>query len=330
VVAGILQHIEEAGIHSGDSAAVLPPYRVSRELQDEMRTIARRLALRLGVVGLMNVQFAIHEGQIYVIEVNPRASRTVPFIAKAVGVPLVRLAAQVIAGKTLAELGFTEEPAVPGVFVKAPVFPFRRFPGVDPRLGPEMKSTGEVMGAAEGFGEAFAKAWLGAGNRLPLEGTAFLTVHDRDKEALLPVALRLRQLGFRLKATAGTAQYLTGQGIPVTTVQKVHEGRPNVADQLINGEIDLVVNTPLGRESQIDDSVIRQTALKYGIPCITTLSGAMACAEGIDAMKKGALSVRSLQEWHALAVTVKAESVEAGPDDRPRKMSTSQRNRQLP
>ncbi len=298
VVGGILQHIEEAGIHSGDSAAVLPPYKVSLGHQNEMRDIARRLAGRLGVVGLMNVQFAIHEGQIYVIEVNPRASRTVPFIAKAVGVPLVRLAAQVMAGHSLEELGFTEEPKVPGIFVKAPVFPFRRFPGVDPLLGPEMKSTGEVMGAALTFGEAFAKAWFGAGNSLPLSGSAFLSVNDRDKEALLPVALRLRQLGFHLLATAGTARFLTGQGIPVESVSKVHEERPHIADRMIDGQVHLIINTPLGRDSQIDDRVIRQTALKYGIPCITTLSGARAIAEGIAALKKGPLQVKSLQEWH--------------------------------
>ncbi len=182
VVCGILQHIEEAGIHSGDSAAVLPPYKVSRADQDEMREIARRLALRLGVVGLMNVQFALVGGKIYVLEVNPRASRTVPFIAKAVGVPLAALAARVMAGESLEQVGFTAEPAVPGVFVKAPVFPFRRFPSVDPVLGPEMKSTGEVMGASHAFGNAFAKAWmLAAGHRVPLAGAAFLSVHDRDK-----------------------------------------------------------------------------------------------------------------------------------------------------
>ncbi|MCB1054024.1 MAG: ATP-grasp domain-containing protein, partial [Acidobacteria bacterium] len=290
--------IEEAGIHSGDSAAVLPPYRVSAELQDEMREIGRRLAIRLGVVGLMNIQFAVYQGQVYVLEVNPRASRTVPFIAKAVGVPLVRLAAQLMVGKSLEELGFTEEPPVPGVFVKAPVFPFRRFPGVDPVLGPEMKSTGEVMGHSDSFGNAFAKAWLGAGHRLPLKGSAFLSVHDQDKEALLPIALRLRQLGFRLCSTHGTASFLKEQGLEVERVRKVHEQRPHVADLLINGEIDLVVNTPLGRESQKDDMVIRQTALRYDIPCITTLSGARAAVEGIAAMRKDGLSARSLQSLH--------------------------------
>ncbi|HET9225284.1 MAG TPA: ATP-grasp domain-containing protein, partial [Thermoanaerobaculia bacterium] len=297
VVAGVLQHIEEAGIHSGDSVAVLPPYRVSQEDQDVMRDIARRLALRLGVVGLMNVQFALKDGQVYVLEVNPRASRTVPFIAKAVGVALVKLAVRVMAGESLESVGFTEEPRVPGVFVKAPVFPFRRFPGVDPVLGPEMKSTGEVMGASASFGHAFAKAWLGAGHELPMEGTAFLSVHDRDKPSLLPVARRFAELGFRLVATEGTAAFLTENGLEVKTVQKVHdEARPHVVDHLINGEIDLVVNTPLGRESHEDDGIIRRTALKHDIPCITTLSGAMAAAEGIAALRRDGLAVRPLQE----------------------------------
>jgi carbamoyl-phosphate synthase large subunit len=214
-------------------------------------------------------------------------------------VPLVKIATWVMAGKTLDEVGFTEEPRVPGVFVKAPVFPFRRFPGVDPVLGPEMKSTGEVMGSSTSFGNAFAKAWMGAGHALPLEGTAFLSVHDRDKPALLPVARCLTDLGFELVATAGTAGFLTTNGLSVRTVQKVHEGRPHVVDHLINGEIALVVNTPLGQASHEDDGEIRRTALKYDVPCITTLSGAMAAAEGIAALRRDGLSVRSLQEMHA-------------------------------
>ncbi len=298
VVAGILQHIEEAGIHSGDSAAVLPPQRVGDEALDQMRQIARRLALRLGVVGLMNVQFAIHQGEVYVLEVNPRASRTVPFIAKAVGIPLVKLAAKVMAGQSLVDLGFTAEPVAPGVFVKAPVFPFRRFTGVDPVLGPEMKSTGEVMGSSPHFGNAFAKSWVAAGHKLPLGGTAFVSVHDTDKEALLPVAGRLAEVGFELTATSGTADFLTSRGLAVRRINKVHEGRPHIVDHLINREIDLVVNTPLGRESREDDAFIRQTALKYDIPCITTLSGAMAAVEGIAAWKSQELDVVSLQEWH--------------------------------
>ncbi|MEM1203199.1 MAG: carbamoyl-phosphate synthase large subunit [Acidobacteriota bacterium] len=301
VVCGILQHIEEAGIHSGDSAAVLPPYRVGPFDLDQMRDIARRLALRLGVVGLMNVQFAIYEGGIYVLEVNPRASRTVPFIAKAVGVPLVRLAARVMAGEKLRDIGFTDEPHVPGVFVKMPVFPFRRFPGVDPVLGPEMKSTGEVMGGARRrFGAAFAKAWIGAGHRLPTSGRAFVSVHDRDKKALVPVVRKLIGLDFSILATDGTARYLEGQGLPVERTLKVHEGHPNVVDTLINQGIDLVINTPLGRESHLDDGVIRTTALKYDVPCVTTLSGAMAAVEGIAALKAEDIAVRSLQAYAEL------------------------------
>jgi carbamoyl-phosphate synthase large subunit len=299
VVAGVLQHIEEAGIHSGDSAAVLPPYKVAPKDVDEMRGIARRLALRLGVVGLMNVQFALHRGLVYVLEVNPRASRTVPFIAKAVGVPLVAIAARVMAGETLAEIGFTEEPPVPRVFVKAPVFPFRRFPGVDPVLGPEMKSTGEVMGISHDFGAAFAKAWIAAGHRLPLAGTAFLSVHDRDKPGLLPVAQGLARLGFRLAATAGTAEFLGRQGLTVEAWPKVYEGqRPHVVDRLLSREVDLVVNTPLGQASHADDATIRQTALKHDIPCITTLSGAMAAVEGIAALQQGRLEVEPIQELY--------------------------------
>ncbi|NJL29505.1 MAG: carbamoyl-phosphate synthase large subunit, partial [Thermoanaerobaculia bacterium] len=296
VVCGILQHIEEAGIHSGDSAAMLPPYRVGPFDLDQMREIACRLALRLGVVGLMNVQFAIHEGGIYVLEVNPRASRTVPFIAKAVGIPLVAHACRVMAGQTLEEIGFTEEPPVPGVFVKMPVLPFRRFPGVDPVLGPEMKSTGEVMGISPKFGAAFAKAWIAAGHKLPLSGRAFLSVHDRDKRALLPVARKLSSLGFELVATEGTAETLRGFGLAVEQVRKVHEGHPHVVDELNEKRIHLVINTPLGRESHEDDAAIRQTALKLDIPCITTLSGAMAAAEGIAAIRRGEIGVKALQE----------------------------------
>ena len=195
------------------------------------------------------MQFAVYQGKVFVLEVNPRASRTVPFIAKAVGLPLAGIAAQVMAGRSLREIGLTEQPRVPRFFVKVPVFPFNRFPGVDPQLGPEMKSTGEVMGIGETFGEAFAKGWLAANNRLPLSGTAFLTVHDRDKRALLPVALRLQQLGFRLVATDGTAAHLRAQGVPVETVLKLHQGRPHVVDHIKNGEVDLIVNTPLGGDA---------------------------------------------------------------------------------
>jgi carbamoyl-phosphate synthase large subunit len=306
VVCGILQHIEEAGIHSGDSAAVLPPYSVAAENVDAMRDIARLLALRLGVVGLMNVQFAVRRGEVFVLEVNPRASRTVPFIAKAVGVPIIGLASQLMVGKTLEEIGFVEEPPVGAVFVKAPVFPFSRFPGVDPVLGPEMKSTGEVMGWSPSFGQAFAKALLGAGVRLPNEGAAFLSVHDRDKPGLLPVARRLAELGFELLATEGTATFLEERGLEVRVVNKVHEGRPHVGDHLINGEIHLIVNTPMGRESFEDDAHIRTTALRLDIPCITTLSGATAAVEGIASQRETAFSVASLQSLQSKVIAAES------------------------
>ncbi len=307
VVAGVMQHIEEAGIHSGDSAAVLPPHAVDDERVDEMRGIARELALALGVKGLMNVQFALHEGEVYVLEVNPRASRTVPFIAKAVGIPLVGLAARVMAGATLEELGFVEEPPVPGVFVKAPVFPFRRFPGVDPLLGPEMKSTGEVMGVSQDLGQAFAKAWFGAGHDLPTSGVAFLSVNDRDKPALEPIARDLEDLGFHLTATAGTAASLGLAGLEVEVVPKVMDGeRPHVVDRLLSREVDLVVNTPLGQASHIDDAIIRQTALKYDLPCITTLSGARAVVAAIRSLRGGRLDVEPLQSLHARVARARA------------------------
>jgi carbamoyl-phosphate synthase large subunit len=296
VVCGILQHIEEAGVHSGDSAAVLPPHSTAEAELDEMREIGTRLALRLGVRGLMNVQFARHRRQLYVLEVNPRASRTVPFIAKAVGLPLVGIACRVMAGESLEEIGFTREPEVPAVFVKAPVFPFKRFPGVDPQLGPEMKSTGEVMGIDETFGGAFGKAWIGAGNALPQGGTVFLSVTDREKPRLIPVAERLAGLGFRLIATRGTADFLGAQGFRVDAILKVHEGRPNVVDAMINGDVQLVVNTPVGRNPAIDDAYIRRTAMRSSIPCITTLTGAAAAAEAIAAQRAGKLTVRALQE----------------------------------
>ncbi|REJ79914.1 MAG: carbamoyl-phosphate synthase large subunit [Acidobacteria bacterium] len=311
VVCGILEHIEEAGIHSGDSAAVLPPHSVPPELLQRMREIAGRLALRLGVVGLMNVQFAVHEGEIYVLEVNPRASRTVPFIAKATGQPLVSFASLLMVGRTLEEIGFLEEPRLDRYFVKAPVFPFTRFPGNDPLLGPEMKSTGEVMGVSEDFGNAFAKAWIGAGNKVPLQGTVFISVNDRDKDAAVAVAQRLARTGFSLMATSGTARRLRDEGLEVRSVRKVAEGRPHIVDSLLNGEVQLIVNTPLGGESMVDDAEIRTTALRLGIPCVTTVSGAMAAAHGIESLRGDGLSARSLQAIYQDAAQRTRDSVEA-------------------
>ena len=297
VVAGIMQHIEEAGIHSGDSSCVLPPYspQVGARL-DVIRDYTHRLATALNVRGLMNVQYAIKDDTVYVLEVNPRASRTVPFVSKATGVPLARVAAKIMVGRTLAELGLVDEPRINGRFVKASVFPFAKFPGDDPVLGPEMRSTGEVMGFADDFGAAFAKASYGAGLKLPLEGTAFVTVNDRDKPQLLPLARALVTMGFHLVATEGTAAFLNANDLPCDHVYKVLEGRPNAVDMMKNGEIHLVINTPLGRASYFDEKALRTTATQRGIPLITTMSGGQAMVEAIRALRRGALTVKSLQE----------------------------------
>jgi carbamoyl-phosphate synthase large subunit len=300
VIVGIMQHIEEAGIHSGDSACVIPPFHpVVCERLDELRHTTRRLGLALGVRGLMNVQFAIRDGVVHVLEVNPRASRTVPFVAKATGIPIAGLAARVMLGRSLAEVGLTAEPPVIGHFVKESVFPFARFPGEDPILGPEMRSTGEVMGTARDFGTAFYKAQLGAGMRLPARGRAFLSVNDNDKSSLLPIASRLADLGFTLVATRGTAGHLRQHGISCADVYKVLEGRPHVVDLLKNGEIDLIINTPLGRDSYFDEGAMRRTATQRGVPLITTLSGGHAAVEAIRALQAGPIEVRSLQEIYA-------------------------------
>jgi carbamoyl-phosphate synthase large subunit len=299
VLAGVMQHIEEAGVHSGDSACVMPPFHpavVSRI--DTLREHTHRLARALGVRGLMNVQFAIKDGTVYVLEVNPRASRTVPFVAKATGVPIAGIAARVMLGRSLAELGLRDEPVLAARFVKESVLPFRRFPEEDPVLGPEMRSTGEVMGVAPGFGAAFAKAQLAAGMRIPLEGRAFLSVNDNDKPNLLPIARGLSDLGFRLVGTRGTAAYLEGQGLDCGTVFKVLEGRPHVVDLMKNGEIDLLLNTPLGRDSYFDEKRMRTEATQRGIPLVTTLSGGHALLQAILALREGGLEVRSLQETY--------------------------------
>ncbi len=299
VIAAIMQHIEEAGIHSGDSACAIPPYHpeVARH-EAEIREITTRLALALRVQGLVNVQLAIKDGVVYVLEVNPRASRTVPFVAKATGLPMAKIATQLMLGKTLDDLGLADAPAANGVFIKQPVFPFTRFPGEDPVLGPEMKSTGEVMGVGTSFGEAFLKAQSGAGTDLPTEGTVFLSVHDRDKPGLLPVARRFHELGFRIVATEGTASYLSSSGVPAEAIFKVNEGRPHVVDQLLSGEIQIVVNTPLGAPSYYDERSIRFTALQRRVPLITTLTGAASAVEAIRTAREGTLQYRPLQEIH--------------------------------
>jgi carbamoyl-phosphate synthase large subunit len=299
VIGGIMEHIEEAGIHSGDSSCVVPPYRVAPRHLEAIRDYTRRIARALHVVGLMNTQFAIKDDTVYVLEVNPRASRTVPYLSKATGVPLAKIAARVMVGKTLAQLGLTEDLEVSGVFVKTPVFPFVRFPGVDTILGPEMKSTGEVMGGATTFGSAFAKAQIAAGVKLPARGTVFVSVTNHDKPAVVQIARDLVALGFSLVATRGTASYLRAHGIDAGIVFKVNEGRPHVGDAILNGSVQLVINTPVGRDSFFDDRVVRRIAMMQQVPCITTLTGAAAAVNAIRALHTEGLTVRSLQEYHA-------------------------------
>ncbi|MFO7302493.1 MAG: carbamoyl-phosphate synthase large subunit [Acidobacteriota bacterium] len=298
VIGGIMEHIEQAGIHSGDSSCVVPPFQLSPAHVATIRDYTRRIARALNVVGLMNAQFAIKDDVVYVLEVNPRASRTVPYLSKATGVPLAKIAAKLMIGRTLAELGLTEDLEVSGSFVKSPVFPFVRFPGVDTLLGPEMKSTGEVMGGAESFGSAFAKAMMGAGQVLPQGGTAFISVNNRDKAAAVPIARDLARLGFKLMATRGTAAYLRAHGIDAEIVFKINEGRPHVGDELLNRRITLVINTPLGRESFFDDKTVRSVAMLQGVPAITTLTGAAAAVSAIEAIRREGLSVKALQDYH--------------------------------
>ena len=298
VIGGVMQHIEDAGVHSGDSACVLPPYLIGDRQVEEMRRHTKAFAEALGVIGLINVQYAIKDGVVYVLEVNPRASRTVPFVSKATGVPLAKLAAAVMVGRTLDELGVPDDLPLPGVAVKEAVFPFTKLPGVDTLLGPEMRSTGEAMGFADSFGMAFAKAQIAADGSLPLEGTVFVTVNDSDKPTVVPIVRRFHELGFRILATEGTQKYLRARGVPAERVGKVHEGRPNCIDLLVSGEIHLLINTPLGKFAQRDDFMIRRTALVHRVPYTTTMSAASAACDAIIALRSRKGSVRSLQEWH--------------------------------
>ena len=298
VIGGIMQHIEQAGVHSGDSACSLPPYSLPADVQDEIRVMIKRMALELGVIGLMNTQLAVQDGEIYVIEVNPRASRTVPFVSKCIGRSLAQLAALVMAGKTLAELGYTEE-VIPDYYsVKEAVFPFNKFQGVDPILGPEMKSTGEVMGVGDTFAEAFGKAALGGGTVLPTSGRVFISVRDQDKAGSVDVAKRLIGLGFDLVATGGTAKYLAENGVEVKKVNKVNEGRPHIVDMLKNHEIAYIINTTSGTQAIADSSVIRRTALQGKVCYTTTLAGADAMSLAISSANEE-IKVRRLQELHA-------------------------------
>jgi carbamoyl-phosphate synthase large subunit len=295
-IAGIMEHIEEAGIHSGDSACSLPPYSLSPAIIAEIEKQTAAMALGLGVVGLMNVQFAVKSGDVYVLEVNPRASRTVPFVAKATGVPIAKIAARVMAGESLAAFDL-KRPVATHIAVKEAVFPFNRFPGVDLILGPEMRSTGEVMGLDADFGRAFAKSQLGSGIALPLAGTVFVSVRDSDKPAITESCRRLVEMGFALVATGGTAQHLREAGLPVETVNKVLEGRPHIVDRMMSGGIALVFNTTGGKQAVADSFSIRRTALTHGVPYYTTIAGARASVEAIHALKSGSLEVAALQSY---------------------------------
>ncbi|MCA8980975.1 MAG: carbamoyl-phosphate synthase large subunit [Planctomycetes bacterium] len=300
VIGAVMEHIEEAGVYSGDSTCVLPPHTLGREVIDEIHAATKAMALELGVVGLMNVQFAVKGYKLYVIEVNPRASRTVPFVSKAIGVPLAKLAAKIMTGMTLDELGFTKEVEPPYFSVKVPVFPFNKFQGVDLLLSPEMRSTGEVMGIDPNLGFAFVKAYQAAGLKLPAPGgRVFLSVRNADKRQIVPDARNLAAMGYQLLATDGTFRTLRANGIPVERVNKVHEGRPHIVDMIKNREIDLVLNTPYGKQQRVDDSNIRAASVTAGIPCITTLAGISAIVSALFARKAGDYKVSTLQEHHA-------------------------------
>ena len=298
VIGGIMQHIEEAGVHSGDSACVLPPYKISHYHLDIIRDYTRRIGLALNVKGLFNIQYAIKGEVVYVLEVNPRASRTVPFVSKATGKPLARYASMIATGMSLADIGFTEEPKVDGFFVKEAVLPFQKFPGVDARLGPEMRSTGEVMGHASSFGHAFVKAQMAAGMSLPLGGTVCISVNDNDKPAVARIAQELHELGFKIIGTRGTAKWLNDVGIPTDTINKVGDGSPHIVDALREGKIQLIINTPYGGQAHDDGAAIRSMAYQANVPLVTTMSAAMATLQGIKRQREKALRVRSLQAHH--------------------------------
>jgi carbamoyl-phosphate synthase large subunit len=313
VIGGILQHIEEAGIHSGDSAMVLPTYKITAPHLDTIRRYTRQLGLALGVKGLMNVQYAIKDDVVYVLEVNPRASRTTPFVSKATGVPLAKVAAQIMAGRGLAELGLTADLEVSRIFVKESVFPFLKFPGADILLGPEMKSTGEVMGISSDFGIAFAKSQQAAGYHIPTSGTVFVSVNDFDKPGVLPHARAMHQMGLEIVATRGTAEYLNAHGVPAEMVYKVAEGRPNVVDFIKDGRIAIVFNTPLGGESFYDDSAIRTSAVLHNVLVVTTLTATAATVQAIRALRERVTDVVSLQEIHQADRESAGEAPSASP-----------------
>ena len=299
VVGGIMEHIEEAGIHSGDSSCSLPPYTLSESLVQEIVDASTKMAEEFGVVGLMNIQFAIQGSNLYVLEANPRASRTVPFVSKAIGRPLAKLAARTMLGDQLASLGLTNQVVPEHFSVKAPVFPFNKFHGVDTLLGPEMQSTGEVMGVDRNFGAAFAKAQMGAGTEIQKQGAVFLSVRDEDKRFALSLASRIHNLGHRIIATRGTARAISNSGIPAEIVHKIHEGRPHVVDLIKNRQVSLIINTPSGRMERSDDQLIRSSAVSFQVPCITTLAAASATIQGLEWIHSRPLEVVSIQEHQA-------------------------------
>jgi carbamoyl-phosphate synthase large subunit len=298
-VPAVMEHIELAGVHSGDSACVIPPVSIPRKHIDTIEEYTRKIAVEFGVVGLMNIQYAIERDTVYILEANPRASRTVPLVSKVCNIPMARLATQIMLGKKLRDLNLVRRPFL-HFGVKEAVFPFNMFPEVDPLLGPEMRSTGEVLGMAENYGEAFFKAQVAAGQLLPLQGTVLITVSERDRAGALDAARRFVELGFSIVATDGTRKFLASNGVAAFPILKVHEGRPNITDAIKNGEIHLVVNTPAGKASIHDDSYIRKAAIKHKVPYITTTAAAIATARGISAHRQGHGTVRSLQEYHAL------------------------------
>jgi carbamoyl-phosphate synthase large subunit len=297
VVAGVMQHVEEAGIHSGDSACVLPPMSLGEEMLDRISETTESIALELGVIGLINIQYAVSNGDLYVIEANPRASRTVPFVSKAIGAPLAKIACRLMLGESLADQSLPAGP--PGhVSVKEAVVPFNRFDGADALLGPEMRSTGEVMGVADDFPTAFGKAQAAAGAALPVDGTVFISVTDTDKPAATQLASRFHDLDFEILATPGTAQSIRAMGVPVREISKISQGSPNVVDCIRGGEVDLVINTPTGSGARADGYAIRSAAVRKGVPCVTTMTGASAAARAIFASRGGSPAVYALQDLH--------------------------------
>jgi carbamoyl-phosphate synthase large subunit len=298
LIGAIMEHIEEAGIHSGDSACVIPPQSLSKEVQDKVRDIVKKIAIALHVIGCVNLQMAYKDGKVYVLEANPRSSRTIPFVSKATGLPLAKIAAKAIIGCSLKEMGYTEEPKPRYVSVKEVCLPFDKLPGADPILGPEMRSTGEVMGIDSAFGRAFFKAERSAFNALPQEGTVFVSVRDEDKKEMARIARILVANGLKLIGTAGTKKYLEADGIPVTAISKVHEGSPNVIDLMKKGKVSMIINTPTAKMARKDGSRIRRAAVDYEIPYVTTIQAARASADAINAMgKSNKLSIKSLNEY---------------------------------